>query len=731
MSYPGNSSLSSAVKDRVLSTFQQTLALYKQGRTDEVASGCNLILQMDPQFDPARKLLDKSRNPNLPIDVDRLVPVNDAPALQQAREAMAARDFQRVIHLTTEILTDDLMNDEARVLGDDAREKLEAAPFVDQFVRKANQAIAAGNTASARQDLEKARQLDPTHPEVIRIARAVEGAAAPAPAQEPQAFSFDASPSFVVDTPKAPAGRNTAQAADFGFTFEEEKPAAPAAPVTDFSNFSFDSPSPATDAPFAGFSFDAPATPAPTQAPTAPAPAAEFDFATASVSTTPDDQKKIDQYLADGDRAAEAGDYQQAIDLWSRIFLIDVTNDAASERIERAKLKRREIEAKVETALGNAVTAFDRKDLARARDGFTEVLRIDPANATAHDYLARLDAADTPAAAAFAPPAPSYDESPSVDFFEEEPPSGYDSPLMPPEPMADDDDEAAEVAAPAKGKAAKKKTAPAKTAPAPATGRKAPMGLILGVVGLLVLLAAGWYVWTNVLNKSELDPAATQAIFTRADSLARQGRYDQAIAVLQDVKPEDPQHDRALEMIADLQAKRSKSAEMIDGRPASVYYEEKVAAARVSFDAHDYLAAKTAFEDAMKVKQLPPDVKASYDTAAQQVAKLDAAKALFQERKYSEALANLQQLATTDPDNKNIRRMIVDAHFNLGAQVLQSSQDREPLDGAIREFDEVLKLDPSDELARRSKDLAVRYDNQPRDLLYKIYVKYLPLRQAA
>jgi hypothetical protein len=31
-------------------------------------------------------------------------------------------------------------------------------------------------------------------------------------------------------------------------------------------------------------------------------------------------------------------------------------------------------------------------------------------------------------------------------------------------------------------------------------------------------------------------------------------------------------------------------------------------------------------------------------------------------------------------------------------------------------------------LAKRSRDLADRYDGQPKDLLYKIYVKYLPLR---
>jgi hypothetical protein len=44
----------------------------------------------------------------------------------------------------------------------------------------------------------------------------------------------------------------------------------------------------------------------------------------------------------------------------------------------------------------------------------------------------------------------------------------------------------------------------------------------------------------------------------------------------------------------------------------------------------------------------------------------------------------------------------------------------------------VLKMDPNDELAGRSKALAERYSGQPappKDLLYKIYVKYLPMRK--
>src|SRR5687767_2486827 len=132
--YPGNSSLSPAVRDRVVSTFQQAVTLYQNGRVDEVVSGCNLILQMDPQFDPARKLLEKIRNPSLPIDLGAYLNPSargGAGTMDEARAAFQARDFERAIQITTELLTNDLMNDEARILSDEAREKMEAGPFVD------------------------------------------------------------------------------------------------------------------------------------------------------------------------------------------------------------------------------------------------------------------------------------------------------------------------------------------------------------------------------------------------------------------------------------------------------------------------------------------------------------------------------------------------------------------------------------------------------------------------
>ena len=243
-----------------------------------------------------------------------------------------------------------------------------------------------------------------------------------------------------------------------------------------FANFSFDTAPPAAPPQQPGFSFDTPAPPAqgtPSfsfDAPAGGTAAGEFDFSSASIETTPDDQKKIDQYLSDGDRSFDAGDYQGAIDLWSRIFLIDVTNEAASDRIERAKGKRRESDQKVDGVLAAGVQAFERRDAATARAKFEEVLKLDPTNASARDYMERLDSGEAPFEA-FAPSAPSKGAS----VFDDEPELG--SPRIPPAPT------------PAGRKAPAAAPRPA-AAPAAKKGRD---GLIVTFLILAVVGAGGWF----------------------------------------------------------------------------------------------------------------------------------------------------------------------------------------------------------------------------------------------
>jgi tetratricopeptide (TPR) repeat protein len=289
-------------------------------------------------------------------------------------------------------------------------------------------------------------------------------------------------------------------------------------------------------------------------------------------------------------------------------------------------------------------------------------------------------------------------------------------------------DEPADIAvpmtpAPAPIPAPKKAAAKPKAAPAPS---RSLTPVILIIVVIAMLAGGGWFAWNKFMSKPAYDPAATEVIFKTANSLAQKGQYDAAIAALQEVKATDPQHDKALQLMADLQQKKSSTSTQTSAASLA-NYQQSIDAGRTAFNAHDYDAAKKSFDAAARVKPLPSDVQPMYDTASQQVAKLEGAKALFAEQRYADALTNLQSLQQQDPQNASIKRLIADAHFNLGAADLQN----EKLDDASREFDEVLKIDPNDELARRSKALAERYNGQPKDLLYHIYVKYLPIRKAA
>lgn len=707
--YPGNTALPAEVKDRVLSTFHQSLQLFRQGNIEDAVAGCEFILKMDALFEPAQKLLAKAKDPSMNIDVENLVPqAGGNNRLNDAATAFQQRDYQRAMEIASEVLSSDPMNANAQQIAQQAQERIEAAPFVQQFLQKCRSQIDLNNFDAARSTLEKVRALDPTEPAIRECEQLIEVASMPsAPTGfafgEPAAFDLGApaqaaSPSFVVEEPPA-----AAPPADFGFTFEEA-PVATAAPEVPGYGFAAAPPEPPPTAPpppaaADGFSFDAPAA-----SPFAAGEAQTFDFATAPTDISADDQMKISQFIAEGDEAYDGGDYARAVDIWSRVFLIDVTNDEASQRIEKAKKKRSEAEANVDALMIEATQAFEGNDLSTARTKFEEVLRIEPDNFNATQYLERINSA--PATAAVPPPSPVLRGSSDILDDDE---FGYGAP-------------AAESLEP--------RVAP-KQRPAAAAEKKAapagkPKGLLLGAAAaaLIIVLGGGWFAYSKFFGTPKFDPAKTAAIMDEAQSLAKGGKFDQAINSLLAIQPDDPQHDKALEMIADLKKKKAEAAEMVDGRPAGIVFSESIANGESAYLSHDYLRAKAAFEKAASIRPLPADMKTMYDAAAQQVGKLDSALNHYKEGKYDLAIAALEPLLLEDPENKSVKQLLINSHFNTGAVALREDRDKD----ALAEFDKVLAYDPDDELAKRSKEIIGRYSGQPKDLLYKIYVKYLPVR---
>lgn len=699
--YPGNRSLPVEVRDRVLATYEQSVALATEGRAEEAVAGCELILVMDPAFAPASRLLAKL-NQGGPSTTQS--EGGSAERLAEARRALEARNFQGAIEISNALLRADLTNQEAQEIGQIAQDRLEAGPFVEQFLTRAQNYISSGNYNAARAEIAKAQALDSAHPRIAQVESHLPKSSPPPREPDPTPSSGDPSAgdapfqfdfgsdssseeSFILDEPSSSS--RSSQASDFGFSFEE------------------DSAPPASDSPPA--------------AGVTPGEAQTFDFTTASVEASEEERGRIDSLLMEGDAAFEEGSYAQATEIWSRIFLIDVTNEAASERIERARRRQLELDSRVEEILTTSIAAFDARNFDSARSGFEQVLRLDPDQKTAREYLDRISSEGSPepdlSTLDFEPPPPMLD--PEEDLYAAygipldpspaagaRPSQGDFAPIIPPDPTA---------APPSSARPSATTARPAK--------RKGGVFVILGAI--LLLAVAAWFAWSR-FGAAEPDASSDQTALTisRARALASNERYDQAIDLLASVSADDPRHDEALALIAELRTKKAAAPTPIGGRPAAEVFQDLLNEGRTAFMAHDYLAAKAAFEKANAIRPLDGESAAMFQNSVQQVAKLDSAMVLFQEGKYAEAVGLLEGLMQQDPENRNIRQLLENAHFNLGATALR--EDR--LDDAIREFEAVLASNPNDELARRSREIAERYNDQTKDLLFRIYVKYLPLR---
>jgi tetratricopeptide (TPR) repeat protein len=759
--YPGNPSLPAEVRERVLATFRQTLSLYDEVKLEEVVAGCDLILEMDDRFEPAKKLRRKAKDPSAPIDLGELYALCDAPPalatagdkaipgsdtgdsealVLDAVEKLNRGEYQNAIDICNGILSRDPDNEEAQRVGEQAYEMLEAAPYVKQYLEEASAAIDKGDREAAATAVASARSLDPFHPRVSEIEARVDSMPETYEPQPPTAGSFDFgggdslfAGSFAregagasAEEPEPPekgfAAEGIGETSDTGYTISVEPDPESASSGPDFESADEAAGvSPAEEAAPAatGFGFtlepsDEPAESEPVVSPEAILGEAQtFDFSAGEVEVGDEDQQRIRGYLAEGDALFDAGNYQGAIDAWSRIFLIDVTNEEASERIEKAKAKKREAEAKLDALLSTGIAAYDRRDYTSARATFDEVVAQDPEHFRAREYLEKLD--DHSAATGAAAPGPAPAAAPA---------SGIEEDLYQGEPLADEYEETQPAAAPARGPG---RSPASKAAPrSPAAGKKSPKGLLVAIGVIAAVAIGGWFAWTTFSDgrAPATDPAITQGKINRAELLAEGGDYAQAIAVLRTIEAGDPMRDRALEMIAGFRQRQAETGGMIGGRPLNEVREELLTHAREAFDAEDYMQALSSFEEAAKLRALDAQDRQLYDAASRQVSKLDTATTLFRQGSYREAIQELEIVLQEEPDNLNARQMRVNAHYNLGVMAFREQQ----LDEAIRRFTIVLEHNPNDEMARRSLQIAQQYRNNPKDLLYQIYVKYLPLR---
>ncbi|HYX22697.1 MAG TPA: hypothetical protein VFC23_00985, partial [Thermoanaerobaculia bacterium] len=502
MNYSGNPSLSSDVRQRILSTFEQTLELARDGNRQEALLGCDFVLRMDPQFEPAHVLQERLRSSTGPVAVQDLQPASSKAAVEvddpfadldslsldlpdvlpaslpgipgtpgalgaELQSLFEQRRFQELMaraqrdQATRVAIAAD---PELQRMAATAQERLEAEPYVLKFLGSARQALQSGQTAEVGRLLDKARALDPTHPGIAELEQA-----------------RGASP---VATPAIP-------------TVFLPPPLQTSAMPTSLASGGGDSES----------------------------------------------DRRIRELLDEGQAAFDAGDPQGAIDAWSRIFLIDIDHQEASRRIEAARKLKAESERQVEEIFHDGVSHLEAGDLGGARQAFERVLEIQPGYFAAREYLQQLDAGSVPRPR----PAGSREAAePLVPAAMALPAGGRDLKeeiLVPPEPLDQE----------------KPERRPARKPPAARRdpGRARRLFLVVGGVVLLIALAAAWFVFQrkdqffpNSQPEVTATPAAPGDPIARAQQLHKTGKTDRALRGLRLIRPGDPRYGDAQKLIA-------------------------------------------------------------------------------------------------------------------------------------------------------------------------------------
>src|SRR5262249_39083817 len=142
-----------------------------------------------PRFAPARKLMEKAKNPAAEVDVAELEALVTATPTRQERvasfdpdrllvravESYNARDFDAAIAAAEQVLAVLPGNRDALEIMDKANSKKAAQPLFDASRQRALAALENNRTEDARQELQKMRALDPDHPAVSLLERRISG----------------------------------------------------------------------------------------------------------------------------------------------------------------------------------------------------------------------------------------------------------------------------------------------------------------------------------------------------------------------------------------------------------------------------------------------------------------------------------------------------------------------------------------------------------------------------
>jgi tetratricopeptide (TPR) repeat protein len=734
MTYSGNPALAPDIQERILEAYRHSVESASQGNPQEALLGCDFVLRLDPQFQPAKTLqqmLAAGRSPESFRDLIAPRAATGAAAMTAASSGLVAT-FARLLEARRfEELLSAAQAQGAAVAGDpklrdlvaQAQSRFEAEPFIRDVLEGARRAIGAGRLDDVAGLLDKARSLDPTHPGLAEVER-LRAAAASVSTSLKIDWDAEDGPAFVpppsFDSPPSAPGHPFVLPP--ALRLEPPAPPPPAAPapiafaVASPPSFeAFGATPGGLDLPDLDFSVDT-------------APGLEPDFGTgeAAAEAAPGDEEsdtagRVQALLDEGEGAFERGEYQGAIDAWSRIFLIDIDNEEAARRIERARQLKAEHEREVEEIFHNGVSRFDAGDWAAAKEAFTRVLDAQPSYILAREYLEKIEEhASGRADGGFVPTLPATSSAPRVAASASRvagPTTFAEEILVPPDPGAK--------------REARRPAVDGFAAKARRSTRPSPLFLAIGGAVLALLAAGGWFLHSRWERFFPNAPRAVTApapnslsTLEQARKLQAEGKTAMAIGQLRRIPSQDPAYGEAQSLVSQWEklAASAQAAQVAPERAAERH--EALERARAALTEGENLLAVRLFTDAGTIAPLDAEASQEAATAQERTTPLARDLQLFRDGEYEMVLNHLWRQREADPGNKDLRRLMVDAYYDLSVAELQ----RGNVAGARDRLREARALDRDDPMLERLERFATTYERRDPDLLYRVFVKYLPTR---
>ncbi|HLE60558.1 MAG TPA: hypothetical protein VI700_03380 [Thermoanaerobaculaceae bacterium] len=711
MVYPGDDSLDPTVQQRVLTAFAEAVRLHREGHSEESRTILRSIAEVDPRFAPAQRL-EQAIAAGSPVDLGQLIGEVTAHTgmdiegeLVKAHQAFAQRDFQGALARAQSVLRELPGHAEARQLALEAQARVRATGEIQTHITRVRDALDAGLTEEARGFLKLAKDSDPSNPEVAVLERRLELAAKPPATEAEPEFEFEvfdhlpevaASPAQPIPptTPPPPpaaarpSGGVVPKTPAAGASQSHEAPPAPPAPATaapprSGGGMQFDEAGGGSAMEFhPGFGEDF---------------GAEPEVASESEETAVRIQALLDQGQEEFDR----GDFQSAIDSWSRIYLIDAQHLEAERRIGQARRRRAELDRLAEQHFYEAKEAFEQKRLDDARALCQQVLKLQPQHLEAHDLLQRLE---TPAAPPPPPSAPAL--AGEDDLFRDD--------FVPATLAAS----AGGAAVPSMGPVAAPSREPERAARAPRAKMQIPSiplpWLGIGVAVVVLLLVAGFLLRGKMFSGGG---GAVAEALVESEQLARQGQLQEAVQLLQSLQgqAEGEQANQVNQRVLEYQRRLKAKAAPQPVADSKIVADALASGRRVK-------AMRLLRDGLAKIPGDPELLKLRAEITSYSPTIPALADAIG--NRGWEAIRNLAgQVLKDHPDDPEAQQIWAVATFNGAILQLRKYQVAQGHDLLV----ELAKRNPDPEITRL-EELAKSYLSRPADPRYQIFVTNVELR---